>query len=683
MVFQRHLIPAASVVALAMVAYLGPLAHAGFVWDDDMYVVNNAALRTLDGLRNIWLDPLSLPQYYPLVHTTFWVEYRLWGLDPLGYHLVNLFLHAGSAVLLLWILRRLAVPGAWIAAAVFAVHPVHVESVAWITERKNVLSALLYLGAASCFLSFFRIGGPGERPRSSWGRYVLGSVLFLGALWSKTVTASLPAALLLVLWWKKDRVRARDALALVPLVVLGVSFGLATAWIEAHHVGARGDAWDLTPLERCLIAGRALWFYAAKLVWPLNLAFIYPRWAIDAGDALLYLYPASAAAVVATVWLQRDRIGRGPVVGVLFFAGTLVPALGFFNVFPMRYSFVADHFQYLASVGVIAILSATAARLFRKRALAGGVVAALVLALLAGLTARQALVYRDLETLWRDTLAKNPGAWMAHTNLGMILVRQGRIDEGIAHYRTSIRLEPTLVEPRLNLGEVLQRQGQVDEAIPIIEEAVRLRPDNPMARYNLGTALGKRGRYVESVAHLQEAVSLGPGFVEAEYNLGTALMSLGRLDEAAAHFREALRARPDHAGSHINLARVLELEGDAARSRTHRVEGLRLKAFSLATQEDPRARNGPEAVHLAKQALLLAGPDDPLALDALAAAYAETGRFEEAVTAARNAARSARSRGLARLAASIESRMEMYRSRRPYREAPRLPRPGELAPEFR
>jgi len=676
MAFQKPLIPAAAIVALAMVAYLGPLAQAGFVWDDDMYVVNNPTLRTLGGLRDIWLEPRSLPQYYPLVHTTFWVEYRLWGLDPRGYHLVNLLLHTGSALFLWTLLRRLAVPGAWLAAAVFAVHPVHVESVAWITERKNVLSTVLYLASALSLLSFFGIG---ERPRS-WGRYALGCALFLGALWSKTVTASLPAALLLVLWWKKPRLGVRDVLPLLPLFVLGAGFGLTTAWLEKHHVGAQGDAWDLGFVERCLIAGRALWFYAAKLVWPHNLTFIYPRWTIDARQALPYFFPAGAAAVLLALWLRRDRLGKGPLVGALFFAGTLVPALGFFNVFPMRYSFVADHFQYLASVGVIATLAAAVAELFRGRPLAGRAAAALVLALLAFLTSRQARVYRDLETLWRDTLAKNPRAWMAHTNLGMILVRRGDVEEGIAHYRTSIEIEPTLLEPRLNLGEVLQRQGRYEEAIPIIAEAVRLHPENPFARYNLGTALAKRGQYAEAVTQLREAVARRPGLVEAQFNLGTALLNLGRLDEASAHFQAALRARPDHAGAHLNLARVLELQGDAARARTERVAGLRLRAFALASQEDPGARNGPEAVRLAEQAVSLAGPGDALALDALAAAFAETGRFDDAVRAAREAVEAARGRGSTALARSIEARLALYRSRRPYREPARLPRPGEFAP---
>jgi tetratricopeptide (TPR) repeat protein len=650
-----------------LAVYLPALRDAGFIWDDDMYVTSNAVLRAPGGLWRIWFDPMSLPQYYPLVHTTFWLETRLWGLAPWGFHVVNVLLHAGAAVLAGSVLRRLAVPGAWLAAALFAVHPVQVESVAWITERKNVLSALLYFAAGLFLLRW--VGALGRRRDLA-----AGTLLFVGALLSKTVTASLPAALLLVLWWKGPRIERRRLAVILSLLALGAALGLTTAWIERHHVGAVGEAWNLSPLERLLIAGRAVWFYAAKLVWPFNLSFIYPRWEIDPAWLAGYAFPLAAAAVVAALAVLRDRIGKGPLTAVLYFGGTLVPALGFFNVFPMKYSFVADHFQYLASIGLLGLMAAGAARLPRR---VRGWGPAVVLTGLAVLTFRQCDAYRDLESLWRDTLAKNPGAWIAHTNLGLLLVRRGEVETGIAHYRESIRLEPGLVEPRLNLGEVLQRQGRADEAIDLLGALVREQPTHPMARYNLGTALARRGRYADARPHLEAALRLRPDLAEAAYNLGTLHLREGRLAEAEAAYRATLRVRPDHALAHNNLAAVLERLGRTEEARSHRIESARLRAWSLATHDDPESRNGPEAVRQGELACRDTAWGDPRSLDALAAAYAETGRFDDAIRTAERALTAARAAGDALLARAVAARLAGYRDRRPYRDPGSIPRPGE------
>src|SRR5437870_3711674 len=374
--------PALALVLLVVATYL-PALRAGFIWDDDAYVTANATLRSFDGLRRIWLEPGAVPQYYPLTFTSLWLDYHLWGLHPLGYHLVNVLLHAANAILVWLVGRRLALPGAWFAAAVFAVHPVHVESVAWVTERKNVLSGALYLAA---FLAYLRAAG-GAR-----GAYGLALGLFVGALLAKTVTCTLPVVLLLVLWWRNGRV---DVAPLLPFFVLGAAAGFVTAWTEGHHVGATGELWRLSLPDRCLIAGRALWFYAAKLAWPHPLAFIYARWHVDAAVWWQYLFPLAAAATVAALHLARGRIGSGPLVAALCYVATLAPAPGFVNVYPMRYSFVADHFHYLASLPPIALAAAGATRLPRPQVIGAGVLLAL-----GTLAWRQALVYRDAETIW-------------------------------------------------------------------------------------------------------------------------------------------------------------------------------------------------------------------------------------------------------------------------------------------
>ncbi len=469
-------------VAMAAVAYL-PATRGGFIWDDDRYVSENPSLTHPAGLRAIWLRPGATDQYYPLVFTTFWIEHRLWGTNPAGYHWVNVVLHGLNAGLLWILLRRLRLPCPWLVAAVFALHPVHVESVAWISERKNVLSGFFYLVAFLAYLRFTALGTDDEAAAaaapataaggSGLGWYAIAFTAFVAALLSKTVTCSLPAVLVLVTWWHRGWPTRREWAALAPMFVVGLALALHTAQMEKQHVGASGPDWAFSSVERCLIAGRALWFYAAKLVWPHPLIFIYERWRIDAGDVSQYLYPLAWAGLIAAVaWpavrRPRDRAARGPLVAVLVFSGTLVPALGFFNVYPMLFSFVADHFQYLASIPLICLGTAAVdagVRWLAKRAssdgrAAGAIVGAVLLVVLGGLTWRQGHAYAGLETLWRDTIAKNPAAWMAHYNLGRLLLDEGRDAEAIACFEQTVAVSPRHVLALNNWGHLLRRQAE-------------------------------------------------------------------------------------------------------------------------------------------------------------------------------------------------------------------------------
>ncbi len=538
--WQTRAVGVALIVLMTTAAYL-PAMRGGFLWDDDVYVTENPALRSRDGLRKIWAEPGVTSQYYPLTLTSFWVEYRLWGLRPFGYHLVNVLLHATNAVLLWRVVRALQLPGAWWIAAVFALHPVMVESVAWITERKNVLSGFFYLLAVLAYFRFRPLTG--ERP-PDWRLYPVVVALFVCALWSKTVTCSLPAALALLTWWKSGRLDRRDAVALAPLFAIGAAMGLVTVWVEKHIAGATGAEWALSFGQRCLLAGRAVWFYAGKLVWPAHLAFIYPRWNLDTAAAWQYTFPAGALAVLAGLWVAQRRIGRGPAVAGLFFVGTLMPALGFFDVYPFRYSFVADHFQYLAGIGPIALVIGAVTSFARKAgapARHGACVAGGVLLLTLGIsTWKQAHIYRDLETLWRDTLRKNPGAWLAHSNLGVVLHNQGETGEAVLHYEQAARSRPDLPELHYNLGNALAELGRLDAAISRYRQALQIKPDYVDARNNLGVALARAGRVDEALAQWEQALRVAPDLAEAHDNLGKALAMQGRAAEAIAHFRRAL-----------------------------------------------------------------------------------------------------------------------------------------------
>jgi Tfp pilus assembly protein PilF len=548
-----------AIVLLTLLAY-APAFYAGYIWDDDKHIVENETLRSADGLRRIWFEPRSIPQYYPVVHTSFWVEYRLWGLEPLGYHLVNVVLHAANALLLWLLLWRLRVgvglengaprrlPGVpWLAAAVFALHPVHVESVAWVTERKNVLSGTFYLAAALALLPLLGLTGE-ESSRRRRRRYLTGMALFVAALLSKSVTCSLPAALLLLIYRERGRIGRREVLLTAPMFLLGLVAGLHTAYLERVHVGAEFIDWNLSFVERGLIASRAIVFYATKLVWPDPLIFSYPRWQINAGALWQWLFPWVVVGTIATLFFARHRIGRGPLVAVLFFAGTLFPALGFIDVYPMLFSFVADHFQYLASIGVIVLLVASGARLVSERGRAGPVAGLLILATLSVLTFRQALVYWDAETLWRTTIAENPSSWMARDNLARVLQDRADASPDPRQAATLRQEATTLLEESLtlhrdfrafeNLAQARMRDGRVTEAIELYRSALEIDPGSAAARLNLGVALGSLGREREQLAELERALSIEPDYVPALRNLAAL-----RLTARSAELRDPEEAR--------------------------------------------------------------------------------------------------------------------------------------------
>lgn len=569
---------ALALFGLLVAAYL-PALGGGFIWDDNGYVTGNQTLRSLAGLWSIWFDPSATPQYYPLVHTTFWLEYHLWGLDAFGYHAVNLGLHAFSALLLYRLLARLELPGAWIAAAVFALHPVEVESVAWITERKNVLSAVFYLGASLAFLRFAakeRAGGPEGR---RWSCYLLSLILFAAALLSKSVACLLPAAMLLITWWKGGRLRWNDIWPLAPFFLLGAASGLATAWLEKHHVRAEGADWSLNLMERLLIAGRAVWFYAGKLLWPADLTFSYARWPIDAGMWWQWLFPAAALGVVAVLWVARNRIGRGPLAAVLFFIGTLSPALGFVNIYPMRYTFVADHYQYLAGVGLIALCCVGLGRMPR-------LLVVLLLATLAAKTWQQGHIYRNIETLWQDTLAKNPASWLAHDNYGDALLAKGQFENALSQFRQALRLNARDVVAWFDSGCALLGETNLNGAIHSFEEAVRVRPQFDRAEYYLGLALARRGRADEAIDAYEKALAINPADSAVLSSLAGALMGKGRFDDAAARLRTAIGLHPEAAALHSNRGLALSYGGRLDDAIKEYEEASRLNPNSAQAHKD-------------------------------------------------------------------------------------------------
>ena len=544
----------AMIFCATLAAYF-PALRGGLLWDDSSHLTK-PGLQSFHGLWRIWFELGATQQYYPLLHSAFWLEHRMWGDAVTGYHLTNVALHALSACLVVMIVKRLSLPGAWLAGFVFALHPVNVESVAWISEQKSTLSGVFYLASLLTYLHF------DEDRRKS--KYLLATGLFVLALLSKTVTATLPAVLLVIFWWRRGRLEwKRDVQPLLPWFALGITAGLFTSWVERTLIGARGADFLLTPVQRVLIAGRAICFYAGKLLWPTNLTFFYPHWKIDPAVWWQWLFPAGVLALgIGLVFAARRY--RGPLAGFLIFSGTLFPVLGFLNVYPFRYSYVADHFQYLASLGIIVPVSSVLVRAIERISSRRVVTIAccfMLILVLGVLTWRQCRMYRDIETLYRESLARNPGSWLAHYNLGVLFAEMpGRLPDAIAEYQAALRIKPDYAEAHVNLGNSLsQIPGRRPDAIAEYQTALRIRPEYVEAHNDLGIALSfTPARLQDAMAEYQAALQIDPDYAEAHLNLGNILSQIpDRQPDAIAEYEAALRINPDYAEAHFNLGNLM------------------------------------------------------------------------------------------------------------------------------
>lgn len=565
---------ATAVFAVALACYW-PSLQGALLWDDPAHVTP-PELRDWSGLLKIWTEVGATQEFYPALHGAFWLEHWIWGDSTLGYHLINVFLHAGSCCLLAVILRslwaardggptdsRIAKPRIvpkgteWFAAFLFAVHPVCVESVAWITEQKNTLSLFLFLLTAAAYLRFLK--------RRRWGMYSLALILFFFALAAKTAMVTLPAALLVVLWWRNGRIEwRRDVMPLVPFFVLSGVAGLVTVWVETKFVGAAGSGFDWSFIERVMLAARITWFYIGKLVWPLNLIFYYEHWDVHASASQWWPYLAAGICLTVILWAIR-RHTRGPLAAWLLFIGTLFPVLGFFNVFGFTFSQVADHFQYLpcmifvaAFAGGVAIVLSRAPTWVRT---SGCGLLGFVLIGLGAQAHRQSALYVNDETLFKSVVARNPESWMAHHILAVTFSKaDSRGPEAVAEARKAVALNPDFPDSHFVLGvELAKTAGGAVEAVREYEQALQLRPHYAEAHNALGVELAKRpDQLPEAIAHFEEALRVRPRMAEAHVNLANALArDPRRLPEAIAHFEEALHIRPDYAKAHNDYGLLL------------------------------------------------------------------------------------------------------------------------------
>ena len=614
-----------------------PAMLGGFVWDDTVFT-EEPLVRDWDGIWKIWFSPGEIKNeghYWPIVYTSFWLEHKLWGFAPMGYHTVNVLLHAVICMLLWRILLTLAVPGAWLIAAVFAVHPLHVESVAWVIERKDLLSGLFYLAAVQVWLRFSE-----DRKR---GRYFLALGLFGAAMLSKSIAVTLPVALAILVWWKHGRLTWIDARRLAPF--FGVAAFIALADLQFYQ-GREEISLGYSLAERALIASRALWFYAGKLIWPTDLAVIYPHWEIRVGSLMAWAWPAAACALAVALWLCRHRIGRGPLAGLSYFAVTLAPVLGFVDYGYMQFSFVADRYQYLGGIGVIAVVAGAAAYGAGKAPaslrIATRGVTVIVLALLASLTWRHAGIYRDPVTFFSHIVSLNPQARDAHLNLCAELIEVGRAQDGLDACLVARDQRPEVPSVHANSGLALIRLGRYDEAGRSLRRALAIDPKHKIALQNTAVLLMQRGDYDQASEKYRETLAIDPDFVMAHGGLGEALFAMERYEEAVAAATAALDLGPD-ARIRGALHRLLGRSNRALRrfdsAERHFRSAMELEPqdaaplfeLSRLRREQQRREEAEDYLRRARELL----PSDTSALQRVAEELRKQGLREEALAAYR------------------------------------------------
>ncbi|MGC1323597.1 MAG: tetratricopeptide repeat protein [Candidatus Udaeobacter sp.] len=578
-------------LAVVFIAYT-QVFRAGFIWDDESHLTQNPCVVGPLGLKEIWTTTQAV--YYPLVLTTFWALHKFFGLNPLPYHFLNISFHVASAILLWRILQVLRVRGALLGAALWALHPVMVQSVAWVTELKNTQSCILYLLSILFFLKWEDQGGAVSRtPQRRTGDrrslvFALSLFFFILATLSKPSVVMLPFVLALCVWWMRGKIRWRDTLALAPFALISVVASAWTIWEQRFHARAVGPDWTQSFPERLIIAGKAIWFYLGKLVWPHPLIFIYPRWDVDSWKIVAYLPLLAALAGLVALWFLRPKWGHALFFAAAYHVISLFPVLGFFSVYFFRYSFVSDHFQYLASMGPLALAGAGIAAFLgrfcetpvpfvshpdtvplsgstianpRRRLLLSSALCGILLGLLGFLTWRQTAEYHNLFALYTATLQKNPRCWMAHYNLGIVLSEQGEADQAMEHYEQAVALRPDYAEAHYNLGRLLVEHGQLNDAIVHYERATAINPADAEAQNNLGVTLFGIGRTDDAIAHYQKALAVRPDYAEASCNLANALIAKDDFDGAIARYKECLAAVPDQEEAQYNLASALLRKG--------------------------------------------------------------------------------------------------------------------------
>jgi len=548
----KLILRAALIIVLGFWIYW-PALNGDWLWDDRDLIVNNVLVHDPDGLWKIWAEPTRLFDYLPLKVSVEWIEWRLWGDDTLGYHLTNVGLHLLSAFLLWHFLRKFGLRHAWLGALIFTVHPIMVESVAWISELKNTLSLPFFLLAMSAWIDY--------DARGRWTDYGLALGLFLLALLCKTTMVMFPVVILLYAWWKRGRLGWADLRASAPFFAVSLAMGLITVWFLDRTVGGHNVVLGGL-ISRLACAGLSIAFYFSKCVLPLNLMTIYPKWIVDPPSPLQFLPWPMLGGVLYLLWTRRGSWGRHALLGLGFFLINLAPFLGLKAGSYMSYSWVMDHILYIPIIGLIGLAVAgverVEAQLSATLRRAGAAIVAVALALMASACHGYAGLYVDLETLWGYNVARNPEAALPHNDLGYALAQKGRTAEAIEQIRLAAQLDPRYADARQNLGLLLLHTGRAAEAVPEFQAAVQLSPTIAETHYNLGVALETVGRSLEAIDQYHQTLALNPGYMGAYNNLAIALAGQNRFAEAVQVLRYALQLDPTNTQIKNNLAILID-----------------------------------------------------------------------------------------------------------------------------
>ena len=569
---------ALALLVLALAAYW-PLIHAGYIWDDYGYIVQNPSLRHVRGLWSIWFVPSTSIQYYPLVYTLFWIEYHLWGTNPVGFHLLNIVLQAMDGVLLWMVLRQVRLPGAWLAAALFTVHPVQVETVGWAVEQKNLTSAALAFGAVLMYLRAFplavgnsKIAVDDSRAAAKWGWWYAGATaLYVAALLGKTDVCTLPALLLVLAWWRRGRIGWRDIAPTLLWFGFGLALAAMTIHVEHHQAGAKGPAFAFSLAQRTIMAGHAIWFYLGKLAWPHPLLEVYWRWNPAAMRGWQWLWPLSALGVIVILFILRGKIGRGPLTASLFFGIAASPVLGFISYYTMRYTFVADHYQYLACIGPLSLAAAgvvLAARRWGRYKLMGEpvllwIVSAILLLALAAVSYAQSLVYEPPYRVWSHVLKYNPNCWVAQENLAVHYAMQKQLSIAGPLLASANKLsggaDPTVTG---NIGDMYYLMGQYSLAIKWYRVSLAGQPHNMHIIKKLVHCYEHTGDWANAIKDIKQGLAFVPRSAALHFMLAADLVHAGNFKAAALAYRQGLRFEPHNTKAHYDLAITLERLGD-------------------------------------------------------------------------------------------------------------------------
>ena len=612
-------------VIAGLVILYSPACQSGFTWDDDEHLTQNPCIIGPQSIVDIWTTRAA--RICPLVLSTFWLEHQMWGLSPMPYHLVNVLMHAGAALLLWRVLLALRVPGAWLGALLWAVHPVQVETVAWVTEMKNTQSGLFFMAAVLFYLRTLR----GEsRKRLDYSFSLLFG--FLGMA-SKTSVVVLPAVLGLCAWYVEGRVSRRRLAEPIPYVLMALAASALALWTQDIE-GANDPLWQRSLPERLVTAGAVVWFYLGKLAWPHPLVFVYPKWQVDAANVLWWL-PLIGLLMLLGTLIRR----RGILFAMLYFLIALGPVMGLLDHYFLRYSFVGDHFQYLASIGPLALLGAVCSKLPRW-------VPAIVLAAFCFISWTQQRLYRDPEVLWTHTLQHHPTCWLACNNLGILRYQAGKVDEAVKLWETALTSDPRSARTLTNLGYTLQQKGHLQEALSHYEKAIECDASFGGARYNYGTALLANGRVAEGLAQLEKAAEISPRDPNVHLNLGNARLLSKDPAGAIQALEQAMQLAPQEVAPLNNLA------------------------WLLSTLPDESLRDGKKAVELMTKVMELSPRPSVQTYRTLASAQAAAGDFNAAIKTASQGLSLAREKGDAGMLNALQSELAAYREDVPVRYAP-------------